>query len=51
MVQNKQSGFNNRVGWKLSGYLINGGSGVLINGGRDGKSKNYVIVVSVKKQI
>ena len=32
--------------WKFPRYLINGGGG-----GGDGKSKNYVFIVNVKKLI
>ena len=41
-------GLNSRVGWKLPGYLIGGGR-VLTN--RNGKSKNYVFILNVKKRI
>lgn len=45
-VPNKWGGLNNRVGWKFPGCLIIGR--VLIKG-RDGKPKNYVFIVNVKK--
>ena len=41
-------GLNNRESWKFPGYLIS--VGVLING-VDGKLKNYVFIVNVKKRI
>ena len=58
-MPNKRGGsLNNRVGWKFTGYLISEGGHQgwgddLINGGGgwNGKSKSYVLIVNVKKQV